>query len=204
MKLNKIPLADTAAFSPSREAAWLGYKHTIPQAIEGALDAIKQKPLGGSGGHGRKFRHVQDKEEHELFWTQMFEEIERVEGEQGLGKRMVKGGGHGVPLSGSYHSPFLDQFRRRLHTFTPRLLQLAVLRRDRPRYAPAELQSCPRYRIIQPLGSRRQLHQHRLFPARKVRRHCVLYLQAEWIGFRHPVWFGIRRRLHQQGYARDR
>jgi saccharopepsin len=111
MKLNKIPLADTPAFSPSREAAWLGYKHTIPQAIEGALDAIKQKPImAGAGGHGRKFRqHSQDKEDHEHFWIQMIEEIERVEEEQGLSKRMVKGG-HGVPLSGMYTSSFGPPF----------------------------------------------------------------------------------------------
>ncbi|KAJ9100088.1 aspartic proteinase precursor [Naganishia cerealis] len=100
MKLNKIPLADTPAFSPSREAAWLGYKHTIPQHLEGLLtDVIKQKPLGGSGGEGRKFRHIEDKEDHERFWVQMIQEIEAVEEKEGLSKRMIKKGGHGVPLS---------------------------------------------------------------------------------------------------------
>jgi hypothetical protein len=103
MKLNKIPLADTPAFSPSREAAWLGYKHTIPQHLEGVLnEAIKQKPLGGSGGEGRKFRHVEDKEDHERFWAQMIQDIEAVEEEAGLSTRMIKKGGHGVPLSGQY------------------------------------------------------------------------------------------------------
>ncbi|KAJ9109262.1 aspartic proteinase precursor [Naganishia friedmannii] len=100
MKLNKIPLADTPAFSPSREAAWLGYKHTIPQHLEGVLnEAIKQKPLGGSGGQGRKFRHAEDKEDHERFWAQMIQEIEAVEEEAGLSTKMIKKGGHGVPLS---------------------------------------------------------------------------------------------------------
>jgi saccharopepsin len=55
--------------------------------------------MGGAGGSGRKFRqHGDDKQDHERFWAQMIEEIERVEEEQGLSKRMVKGG-HGVPLS---------------------------------------------------------------------------------------------------------
>lgn len=144
MKLNKIPLADTPAFSPFREAAWLGYKHTIPQAIEGALDAIKQKPImAGAGGSGRKFRqHAEDKEDHEHFWTQMIEEIERVEEEQGLSKRMVKGG-HGVPLSGSYTSSFGNPFPVLRFSSPRRLLQLAILCRNRPRYASPELQGCP-------------------------------------------------------------
>ena len=112
-KLKKLPLdaasllPDSASFrpSPEQEAQWLRAKHL---AASLGWDSVwgGQKPLMGSGGVGAKMREgledIKEKlhdleeevEDEERYWAQMMEG-------GGMSKRMLKGDGHGVPLSGA-------------------------------------------------------------------------------------------------------
>jgi hypothetical protein len=106
MKLNKIPTQDALsltkpsyAIPPELEAAWLGYKHSIGSLTDEAEKTTK-----------------------EVFWKDVVKEVEAglglvkpwkrsdgdVDAEEVEG--LVKGHGHGVPLSGTsstatYHLP---------------------------------------------------------------------------------------------------